>query len=35
MPFYIEKLKEVRAMELQVLDVDCSHIYAYDPQLYR
>lgn len=35
MPYYIEKLKFVRAMELQVLDVDCSHIFAYDPQLYR
>jgi len=30
-PYYIEKLKEVRDLELTVLDVDCSHIYAYDP----
>lgn len=34
-PYYIEKLKEVRDMELTVLDIDCSHIFAFDPQLYR
>jgi DNA replicative helicase MCM subunit Mcm2 (Cdc46/Mcm family) len=34
-PYYIEKLKEVRDLELTVLDVDCSHIFTYDPQLYR
>lgn len=34
-PFYIERLKEVRDMEQQVLDVDCSHIHSYDQSLYR
>lgn len=34
-PYYIEKLKEVRDMELTVLDIDCSHIFSFDPQLYR
>lgn len=34
-PYYIEKLKEVRDLELTVLDIDCSHIYSFDPQLYR
>lgn len=34
-PYYIEKLKEVRDMEQQVIDIDCQHMYAHDPQLYR
>jgi DNA replication licensing factor MCM4 len=34
-PYYIEKLKTVRDMEAQVLDVDCSHIYEHDAQLYK
>jgi DNA replication licensing factor MCM4 len=35
LPYYIEKLKEVRELELNVLDVDCSHIFSFDAQLYR
>ena len=29
-PFYIEKLKEVRELDLHTLDIDCDHIFQYD-----
>lgn len=34
-PFYIEKLKLMRELEEQVLDVDCDHIFQFDQGLYR
>ena len=34
-PFYWEKLKELRELEENVLEVDCEHLRQFDPQLYR
>jgi hypothetical protein len=34
-PFYVEQLKQIKETENYVLDVDCDHVYTYDPQLYR
>lgn len=34
-PFYWEKLKVLRELEENVLEVDCEHLRQFDPQLYR
>ena len=34
-PYYIQKLKEVRDLDLNVLDIDCDHLFQFDQGLYR
>ncbi|KAL0278677.1 UNVERIFIED_CONTAM: hypothetical protein PYX00_000428 [Menopon gallinae] len=34
-PFYLQKLKEIHTLEEPFLNVDCEHLYAFEPQLYR
>ena len=34
-PYYIEKLKEVRDLDGNVLDIDCDHVFQFDQMLYR
>jgi DNA replication licensing factor MCM4 len=34
-PYYIEKLIEVKQLELNILEVNCDHIYQMNPHLYR
>ena len=29
-PYYIEKLKEVRELDGNVLDIDCDHLFQFD-----
>lgn len=33
-PFYIARLREATETESTFLDVDCQHLYQYDPKLY-
>ena len=33
--YYMTKLKEVRQQDQNVLEVDCDHIFQFDPTLYR
>ena len=33
--YYIQKLKEIKSMDQNVLDIDCDHLFQYDPSLYR
>ena len=34
-PFYINKPKEIKENENYILDINCDHVYQFDPQLYR
>ena len=34
-PYYIQKLEQIAETEEFTLDVDCQHIFAFSPQLYR
>jgi len=34
-PYYIQRLKEVREMDANVLDIDCDHVFQFDQMLYR
>jgi DNA replication licensing factor MCM4 len=34
-PFYVEKLSEIHETENWILDVDCEHLYEFDPTIYR
>ena len=34
-PYYIQKLREVRELDGNVLDVDCDHVFQFDQALYR
>ena len=34
-PFYIERLTEMHETEQWILDVDCEHLFEFDPSLYR
>lgn len=34
-PYYFEKLKELKELEEVILEVNCDHIYQFDPALYR
>lgn len=33
-PFYLKKLREAYETESIFLDVDCEHLYKYNPKLY-
>jgi len=34
-PFYVERLREIHETEQYILDVDCEHLFEFDPSLYR
>ena len=34
-PYYIQKLKEVRELDGNVLEIDCDHVFQFDQMLYR
>ena len=34
-PYYIERLQEIHETEQWILDVDCDHLFEFDPSLYR
>ena len=34
-PYYIQKLREVRELDGNVLDIDCDHVFQFDQMLYR
>lgn len=34
-PLYIQKLKTISETEEFTLDVDCEHVYRFNPQLYK
>ncbi|PSN29765.1 DNA replication licensing factor MCM4 [Blattella germanica] len=34
-PLYLQKLQEIHTLEEPFLNVNCSHLEAYDPDLYR
>ena len=34
-PYYIQKLKEVRELDGNVLDIDCDHVFQFDQHLYK
>jgi DNA replicative helicase MCM subunit Mcm2 (Cdc46/Mcm family) len=33
-PYYITRLREATDIESSFLDIDCQHLYDYDPKLY-
>lgn len=34
-PYYINQLKNIKETEQYILDIDCEHVYQFDPSLYR
>jgi len=34
-PYYIQKLRDVRELDGNVLDIDCDHVFQFDQMLYR
>ena len=34
-PYYIELLKEINMTNVYTLDVNCDHIFSFDPSLYK
>jgi DNA replication licensing factor MCM4 len=33
--YYMQKIKEIRELDISVLEIDCDHIFQFDQSLYR